>query len=115
MLKGLLEQVRGRGLVLKYYVTGSGERVPSRILSFRDGRWVIGEIGCWSSRWLGLGSCNCFSHEPWIESGITRSEALNLLREYIAKKVEDEKAREEEQRFFDLLVRLADLLATGSL
>ena len=99
-LKEVLEEVGGRGLVLKYVSTGSGDKVPSRVLHFRDGEWILSEIGCWSSKLLGLGACNCFSHDPIVESRISREEALSLLREHIQKLVEEERVRNEEVKFF---------------
>lgn len=85
-LKGLLAQLReGQDVVLGYVENQHGEQISSAFLGFRDGEWELVKLNCFSSKWNGMGICNCISHSIYESDAITRRQALAELRLLIEK------------------------------
>jgi len=97
MLKDLLADLRdGKEITLSYITNQRGREIENEILSFGDGKWLLNRINCYSSRSLGLGTCQCHSHDPYGEAVISRKEALRLLEDYVKENKRDKRAREAE-------------------
>lgn len=105
MLKEILAHLRDGG-ILTLHVTNNqyGEEITMSELSFERGRWLLTELNCLSSIDLGLGTCSCNSHPTWWTEVIDRKKALKLIRDYIAREVEDENKRQKEIAFLDSMI-----------
>jgi len=105
MLKEVLENLRdGKELKLDYLENQYSEMICVKSLSFYNGRWLVGELNCMSSKDYGFGTCNCNSHSPWDEYRVDRKNALDIIKKYIENKNKDEEKREEETKFLNNLI-----------
>jgi len=97
MLKNLLSKLQtGEEITLSYIPNQYGEDVRNEVLAFEGGQWRLSYINCHSSQMLGLGTCQCHSHDPYGENIIPRKEAMKLLKNYIAGQEKDEQNRLQE-------------------
>ena len=102
MLRELLKKLKeGNEVVLNRTTNQYGETMDDQAISFREGKWYLDMINCHSSSLLGMGTCQCNSHDPTGREEITRKEAINHLKELIKESQEDEKAREREIAWLD--------------
>ena len=83
LLSSLIRQKKV--LVLSWLRTQFGEEIADRRLSYKDGRIILTEIACPSSRDLGMGTCYCYSHPTWREYEISRRDALDMIRESLQR------------------------------
>ena len=64
-LKRLLTALKeGHDVVLSTITNQHGEVMDDQAISFREGKWYLEEINCYSSSLLGMGTCQCNSHDP---------------------------------------------------
>ena len=59
-----------------------GEKVTIKGILYVDGQFYAYDLACISSRDLGLGTCNCVSHDPYSYLEISEEEAGELLQKY---------------------------------
>ena len=58
-----------------------GEEIVEYRVRFENGRWYEEELNCYSSADLGLGTCECNSHDTYKERRLSRREVAELLKE----------------------------------
>lgn len=102
MLREVLMALKnGDRLALDTAKNQYGETVVVDALYFEEGQWIRGQLNCWSSRDFGFGTCQCFSHDPWVKYPISRKEALQHIRSYLERQEQEEKARQAEIEWLD--------------
>jgi len=113
MLKGILENLCvGQDLVLETRINQYNDKIADKSLFFENGEWMVGEINCYSSSDLGLGTCQCNSHPSKNYYPIQRQEALLYIRKYIADIEADRKRRQLEIQWLDnAIAELTDITA----
>ena len=100
---------RGEWLVLSVWDSPCAAPVTQTALEFSDGVWQQFELNCTSSSMLGLGTCNCVSHAPYIAHRVTRQQALAIIRGYLAAQRAEWQARQAEITWLD--AQIAQLAA----
>ena len=97
-LKELLTALhKGETIVLETRENQYGDFIAIDTIYFSvDGRWMRGQLSCWSSSDSGFGSCQCYSHKSFSDDRISRKEMLSLLRAKLRADSEDEAARASE-------------------
>jgi hypothetical protein len=113
MLKEILERLKeGEGIVLSTVLNQAREEIPDEVLYFREGKWILRRINCRSSSDLGLGVCGCQTHPATVKEEISREEAIKLIAQYYQRMRKKEEKEREENRKFELLLQVLDLLQT---
>lgn len=101
-LLGLLRNIRDGGYVYNGTIVDQwGNPINDNRLSFREGQWLMKSITCFGSAELGLGTCQCASHEPWREEVVSRATALEHIRAVLASIGGDEAARAAEIKWLE--------------
>jgi len=57
-----------------------GEIIPEQ-LYLENGKWYCEKVNCYSSELLGLGSCQCVSHDPIDKFEVSREFVLEMIQE----------------------------------
>ena len=97
MLKEMLQEIKNGGFIsIETTKNQYGEEINTQSLYFDSGNWMLQSINCRSSKWEGMGNCNCVSHDPWSESIIDRHQALSIMKEIIKERQESSAAKQEE-------------------
>lgn len=104
-LKRILEYLRDGGkLTLEVTENQYNEEIDVKELVFTGGEWVVTELNCRNSSSLGMGTCGCHTHNPYVTYTVDRKAALKEIKTVVEKEIEDENKREEEIRFLDELI-----------
>ena len=111
MLQEILESLRGgQDLVLSERENQFGEKIAEEVLTFEAGSWWSQTINCQSSSDLGLGTCQCQSHDPRHTEKVSRKEALAAIRRYVAEQQRLERTSLEEIAWLDQAIAEAPSL-----
>lgn len=102
-------------IVLEKTKNQYGEEVILHSIYYDEqkGYWKEHRVNCLSSSWLGLGNCNCVSHEPEEEWIITRSAVKAILEEMKTPPILDE--LEEHQLNADIKTLVDETLKVSGL
>lgn len=104
MLKEILKNLQEGGyLNLSFTRNQYGEWIATDQLFFDKG-WYLTQLNCWSSRWVGMGVCECNSHPTWWTEEITREYALRLIKNYIEEELQKTKRQMDEVEFLNKLI-----------
>lgn len=88
----LTKEKAGKVFVLETLQTQKGD-IPVKELSFRNGKWILRTLQCYSSLWLGLGDCRCADHSSKLYSEISKEEAIALLQKLSDSQTKKQKVR----------------------
>ena len=107
-LRDLFEQImrflKGDDIiVLTTKINQYGDEIPDQYLEIRDGRIYLVGINCYSSSWLGLGTCLCGSHDPRWSKEITVKEMVEHLKEWIINRLKEIERLEENKETIERL------------
>ncbi len=58
-----------------------GEKIVDEEYYLENGKWYCEKINCYSSEALGLGSCQCVSHDPIDKFEVSRETILEIIQE----------------------------------
>jgi len=89
-LKEITEFLEGerKEVILSRVENQYGEKIVKEALKWEEGKVVLKKINCWGSQALGLGSCRCESHTPYVYMEFNTQKVINYLKEYIVKEAE---------------------------
>lgn len=73
-----------KGLILEKIKNQFGENIVAHELRLSvDDEFEERRLVCLGSSALGLGTCKCVSHEPYMQEIISPAEALKLIKTYL--------------------------------
>ena len=91
LLKDILVRLhQGEYLCLETRRNQFGDQVVIADLSFKAGRWMMGQLNCQNSLDLGFGTCRCVSHPSWGNEPVGRQVALSAIKQLITEQEADE-------------------------
>jgi len=106
LFEDVVEFLKGnRELVLTTVTNQYGDKIPEKYMEIEDGKILLIGINCYSSSWLGLGTCQCNSHDVRWKREISVKEMIEYLKNYIISKLEEIKRREENKEVISNLIR----------
>lgn len=88
MKKEMLEKIlinlfNGEEVVLSTRTNQYGEEIDDFTVKLVDGDIYFRQIGCLSSESLGMGNCQCISHDPIDEYWVAPKNAIPILLDKI--------------------------------
>ena len=85
--KNLIKKMKTPGadwLVLDYHINDEGQEIKSEYFLFDEEKlaWIWGGLNCPNSAALGLGACQCTTHDDTFEEEVCLEFVFHRLQEY---------------------------------